>query len=152
MPTTSEYNQFRRLVGDYGANTLTTNEINSWLNDAVFELTADFQTSAGASAPISEFDTLVQEYHPEVIYKAAINYWWSKAAELSGHLSTTVGTASQQSSDKWTRAMQMIQTLEAKYQEIQSLGIDITIGNLSYFSKQSLTRRGGQSEESYDGV
>lgn len=142
MPTTSEKNQLRRLIGDYGANTVDDTEIDAYLNDATFEVTSDF------ASPVIDFDVLLVQYHPEVIYKAAINWWWQRASKLVDHHTQTVGQSSQNASEKWDRAMQMIERLETKYNEIQMLGIDISIGNLSRFSKITMTRIGGRSEES----
>lgn len=147
MATANEINMFRRLVGDQVNAVMTVEEIQSWLNDASIELTSDFVNTAGASAPVDNFDHLVQQYKPEVVYKAAINWWWARASVLAEQLSTTVGQASQQASEKWDRAMKMIDVLQNYYSEIQYLGTDISIGNLSYFSKASLTRRGGIEEE-----
>lgn len=141
MPTTSEYNQFRRLIGDFGEDAVLDAEIKSYLDDAVRELTADF------TSPVTDFDVLVQQYHPEVIYKGAINWWWDKAAKLADKHSTTVGQASQNVSEKWDRAMEMIRRLEEAYMNIQLLQTDISIGNISRFSKTTLTRIGGVSEE-----
>lgn len=149
MPSDSEYNQFRRYVGDFADTPSISNDtIHEYLNDACLELTSDFVSSTGVSAPVTEFDTLVAQYHPEAILRAAINWWWNQASVYSTQLSTTVGTASQNASDKWDRAVQMIDRLEQKYEKIQTLGTDISIGNLSYFSKGTLTRKGGEREES----
>lgn len=147
MPTTSEYNQFRRYIGDYATASVSDTTIDSYLNDATRELTSDFVDVAGLPAVLTAFDTVVPEYHPEIILKAAINWWWNRAAELADKHSQTVGQASQNVSEKWDRAMQMIQQLQTMYDQIESLGVDITFGNLSYFSKSSLERIGGQREE-----
>lgn len=142
MPSTSEYNQFRRLVGDFTAQSLSTNYITALLNDTTYELTGDFAT------PITSFDTLLTQYHNEVIYKAAINYWWNDLSELQEkHSMTLGGGATQNVGEKWDRAWQMIQSLQATYDQIQMLQVDITIGNFSRYSKQTLRRIGGIREE-----
>ena len=141
MPTTAEYNQFRRLVGDYGEGFVDNNTIDQYLNDATTELTADF------TVPVTSFDTLVKQYHPEIIVWAAINWWWNVASNLVQHHTQSIGGASHQASEKWERAMRMIEMLTTRFNEIQTLGQDITIGHLSRFSKLTLTRFGGRSEE-----
>lgn len=141
MPTASEQNTFRRYVGDYGKNTITNGDIDAYLDDATFEVTSDFAT------PVTDFDVLIVQYHPEVILLAAINWWWQRAAQLTEHHTQSIGQGTQNASEKWDRAMQMIEKLEDKYLLIQQLGIDITIGNLSRWSKSSLMRLGGNSEE-----
>lgn len=166
MPTPQEINQFRRLTGDFGINAIAEQDIAICLNDATFEVTADFvkiTTRAPVLSspefnqfesftdvkpqPIRTFDELYIQFHPEVIYKAAINYWWNQAAQLAGRLTTTVGQASQQVSDLYARAMNMIAALEVHYQSIQQLGLDIEMGNISYFNKRYLERTGGEREE-----
>lgn len=141
MATDQEYNQFRRLIGDFDNQLLTTGEIDSWLNDAVMELTGDFST------PVVVFTTLVTMYHNEAIYKAAINWWWNELSKLQDRHSITVGQASQNVSEKWQRVMQMITSLQTYYDDIQQLKQDITIGNFSRYSKQTLRRIGGIEEE-----
>lgn len=141
MPTTQEYNQFRRLIGDAKKQDVSTSEIDSYLNDAVLELTGDFAT------PITSFDTLVQQYHNEAIYKGAINWWWNLLSELQDKHSINVGGSAQTVSEKWDRAFQMIKELQAYYDEIQALKVDIMQGNLSRYSKQTLRRIGGEREE-----
>lgn len=141
MPTASEYNQFRRLVGDFQAQAIADSSIATILNDTVAELTGDFAT------PVVTFDTLVNQYHNEVIYKAAINYWWNKLGELQEKHSIAVGTAQSNVDSKWDRAWQMIQSLQQRYDEIQTLWTDITMGNYSRYSKQTLRRIGGIREE-----
>lgn len=147
MSTAAEKNQFRRLVGDYPKGDVDDPTIESYLNDAVTELTADFTDAAGTSAPVTVFDSLVKEYHPEIILWAAINWWWNRLAILADRHSQQVGDASQKMSEKWDRALAMIKELEARYALVQSLGTDISIGNFSRFSKTTLTRLGGQREE-----
>lgn len=147
MPTSAEKNQFRRLIGDYGKNSVSDQEITSYLNDATAELTADFINEDRANAQLTSFDDLVVQYHPEVIYFGAMNYLWNRLAKLSDRHSQTVGTASQNASEKWDRTYQMISYLNDQYYKIQTLGTDISVGNLSRFSKTTLTRLGGQSEE-----
>lgn len=141
MPTASEINQFRRLIGDYNKDVVDDADLDSYLDDAVAELTADFAT------PVIDFDILVTQYKPEVILRAAINWWWQRAAELADKHSTSVGQSAQNVSEKWDRAMEMIRRLETRYMEIQQLYTDITFGNISRFSKSTLTRIGGQREE-----
>lgn len=141
MPTTSEYNQFRRYIGDYGNNVVDNTTIDAYLNDAALDLTADFEV------PIATFDSLVRQYHPEVITWAAINWWWNVASKLVDHHSQQLGAGSHQASEKWERAMQMIEYLTTRFESIQTLGADVSIGNLSRFSKLTLTRFGGRSEE-----
>lgn len=147
MSTLSERNQFRRYIGDFGTSAVDDATIKSYFDDAVRELTADFVDVNNLSAPVTDFDVLVPQYHPEVIVKAAINWWWQKAARLADHHTQTVGQSSQNASEKWDRAMEMIRHLEELYATIQALGTDITFGNISRFSKATLTRIGGQREE-----
>lgn len=143
MSTASERNQFRRLIGDFGINAVDDATIEIFLNDAVRELTADFAT------PVTVFDTLVQQFHPEVIYWAAINWWWDYASKQTEKEMVSMGDATSNPSTRWDRAMQMIDRLTKTYMEIQLLGIDVYIGNLSRFSKATLTRIGGHREEDY---
>jgi predicted phosphohydrolase len=142
LPNSSELNQYRRLVGDIGINAISADDIVIGLNDATWEL-----TSHNYSTPIGAFDAMPVIYHNEIVWKAAINYWWNQVAYLQAKLSTTVGSASQNVSDKWTRALQMVTALEARYDEIQELGETILEGNFSRFSKQTLRRIGGVEEE-----
>lgn len=167
MPKAQEYNQFRRLVGDFAHSNITTQVIDTYLNDATAEVTADFVTTKVESpvldspefnqfessttvtpAQIMTFDELYIQFHPEVIYKAAINWWWNRASEFAGHLTTTIGSAAQNVSELYERCILMIQQLETHYQAIQQLGLDIQMGNISYFNKRYLQRAGGQREES----
>lgn len=148
MATGSEYSQFRRLVGDYAQNTISDLFIDGYLDDAVRELTSDFVDVDGNPAPVTVFSNLVSQYKPEVIYFAAIQWWWNFAADQSEKSIHTVGSASEDMSQRWERAMEMIKQLREQYDRIQILGTDITIGNLSRFSKITMTRLGGQSEES----
>lgn len=141
MSNQSEKNQFRRLVGDYAKNEVTDNEIESYLDDATEEATSDF------GMPVTDFDVLVKQYHPEVVYAAAINWWWDTAAKLQDRHSQTVGQASQGASEKWDRAIKMIELLRAQLDVIQLLEVDIIMGNNSRFSKDTLTRVGGVEEE-----
>lgn len=147
MSTVAEKNQFRRLVGDYPAGSVDDATVESYLNDAVAELTADFTDASGVSAPVTVFDALVKEYHPEVILWGAINWWWNRLAILADRHSQTVGDAAQSISEKWDRALAMIKELEVRYNTISALGTDISVGNFSRFSKQSLLRLGGNREE-----
>lgn len=147
MPTQSEFNQFRRYIGDYTDEKVDDTDIEVYLDDATAELTADFTDADGASAQVTEFDNLVIQYRPEVVVWASINFWWQKAALYAERHSQTVGQASQSASEKWERAMEMIRRLTEYYDKIGLLGTDITIGNLSRFSKITLTRIGGQREE-----
>lgn len=147
MSTTSEKNQFRRLIGDFGRNNVIDSEIEGYLDDATRESTEDFVNSSRVSAPVTDFDALVPIYHTEVIYLAAINWWWDFAAKESRKHSQTMGASAQNVSETYDRALQMIDRLRTEYTRIQSLGTDINMGNLSRFSKQTLTRLGGQSEE-----
>lgn len=148
MPTTSEKNLFRRLVGDYGSSPkIADSEITSYLDDATAELTADFRNSTGVSAPVTQFDMLVTQFHPEVIYYAAIQWWWNRLSKLADQHSQNVGPTSQNVSEKWDRAMKMIEFLTQQWTGMQTLGQDVLIGNLSRFSKRTLMRQGGQSEE-----
>lgn len=147
MPAQSERNQFRRLIGDYGKDTVTDIEVKLYFDDAVREATEDFVNAANISSPVTDFDVLVPQYHSEIIYLAAINYLWDKAGKLSIKHSQTMGQASQDVGETFDRVMRMIDALRARYETIQSLGTDITMGNLSRFSKTSLTRLGGVREE-----
>ena len=142
MPNSNEINQFRRLIGDYNRNEYSDNDCFSSLNDATWEL-----TSHNFSTPIGSFDMMDVSFHNEIIWKAAINWWWDRVAYLQKRMSTTVGAASQDASQLFDRAMKMIEKLQAKYDEIQQLGITFNVGNSSYFSKQSLRRIGGIEEE-----
>lgn len=141
MPTVSEKNLFRRLVGDFGKDEVSDSEIDGYLDDATYELTADF------TVPVLDFDTLKAQYHPEVIYKGAISWWWNRMASLADKHSMSSGAQTQSAGEKWDRAFQIIQRLEEKYDQIQMLGTDITFGNISRFSKSTLTRIGGVREE-----
>lgn len=141
MPNNSEFNLFRRLIGDYGKNDVDDTTIDSYLDDAVYELTSDFAT------PVADFDVLKTQYHPEIIYKGAINWWWNRMATLAEKHSMSSGGQQQNVGEKWDRAFQIIQRLEEKYDQIQMLGVDIEFGNISRFSKSTLTRIGGQREE-----
>lgn len=141
MATVSEYSQFRRLIGKTSSDILDA-EIEGWLNDACRELTSDF-----VSGPVTDIDSLQVTYHPEIVMYAAINWWWNYASQQTEKHSTNVGQAAENKGERFDRAMQMIDKLEARYNVIQALGTDITIGNLSYFDKKSLTRTGGQEEE-----
>lgn len=141
MPSVSEYNQFRRLIGKDETFIADLN-CDSYLDDACRELTQDFK-----NGPVTDFDTLVQQYHPEVIYRAAINWWWEYASQQTTKHNTTVGSASQDEGERWDRAMQMIERLETRFDSIQTLGTDITMGNLSRWDRTNLRRIGGESEE-----
>lgn len=147
MPSVNEKNQFRRLIGDYGEDAVGDAEIDSYLDGAVNELTMDFTDTNAISAPVTDFDTLVPQYRPEVILYAAINYWWNKASVFADRLSTSIGQASQNAEVKWEHAVKMIEMLEKRYADIQALGTDVSIGNFSRFSKKTLMRYGGRSEE-----
>lgn len=141
MPTDREVNQFRRMVGDYNTQSLATPVIFSYLNDATNELTGGFAT------PLYSLDDIDYEHHNEVIHMAALNWWWNRLAELEDRHSINVGSAAQNVSEKWDRAMQMITNLQQDYDEIQQLRTVIKEGNLSRWSKQTLRRVGGVSEE-----
>lgn len=144
MPTQSEINQFKRLIGDFNNATplMSTPAITTLLNDTVLELTGpQFAT------PIYAFDSLFQQYHVEVIYKAALNYMWNRLGELQEKHSISMGSAAQNVGEKWDRLMQMIQWLQAEYDKIEQLQIVISTGNYSRWSKQTLRRIGGTSEE-----
>lgn len=141
MPTQAELNQFRRLIGDFETEVLTDSDIESVLNDAVSELTGNLAT------PTVDFDLLLAQYHNEVIYKGALNWWWNQLSELQNKHSISVGQASQNVSEKWDRAWQMIQSLQATFDQIQTLWVDIVEGNYSRYSKQTLRRIGGIREE-----
>ena len=138
-------NLFRRLIGDFGVGNVTDSEALSFLDDASSELTT-FNTNVYAT-PVYTFDGLARDYQRETTYKAAINWWWDYAAKLSDHHSMSLGSATQNVSEKWDRAMQMIGQLEIQYQQIARLEVDITHGNLSRYSKQTLRRIGGVDEE-----
>lgn len=142
MPNSSEIAQYRRLIGDYGVNAVPDTDCINAMNDATWEL-----TSHNFSTPLGSIDFLDVSFHNEIIWKAAINFWWNRVAQLQAKLSTTVGGASQNVSEQWQRALQMVQELETRYAEIQQLGITFNIGNASRFSKQSLRRIGGIREE-----
>lgn len=148
MPTLAEKNQFKRYIGNYGAAVqISDADIDSYLNDATAELTADFTDSAGLWSPVMDFDNLVPQYKPEVILYAATQWWWNKASGYAAAIKrANVGDAHTET-ERWERAMEMIRLLSERYTAIQALGTDITIGNLSRFSKQTLTRHGGVSEE-----
>lgn len=142
MPSEAEFNQFRRLIGDYEAQALPDSEVEQILNDTCWELTSDFAT------PVTSFDALTDQYHTEIVYKAAINWWWNRLSDYADNKhSVTIGSASQNVGEKWDRGWQMIQNLQNTYDQIQSLRIDIYIGNYSRFSKQTLRRIGGVREE-----
>ena len=142
MPSQAEYNQFRRLVGDFATPVLSNQMITQSLNDACVELTSDFAT------PVLTFDGLATMYHPEIVYKAAINSWWNKLSDYADNKhSVSIGSAVQNVGEKWERGWQMIQSLQVTYDQIQTLRLDITIGNYTRFSKQTLRRIGGVREE-----
>lgn len=141
MATPSEYNQFRRLIGKTNVDILD-NEIEVWLADATRELTSDFVPS-----PVTDIDNLAVIYHPEVVLYAAINWWWNYASQQAEKHTTVIGQESEQKGTRFDRAMQMIDKLQARYDKIQALGTDITVGNLSRWTKQGLYRIGGMSEE-----
>lgn len=138
-------NLFRRLIGDFGVGNVSDEEAVSFLDDTASELT-HYNTNI-YSTPVATLDALGEEYKRETIYKAAINWWWDYAAKLSDHHSMSLGSATQNVSEKWDRAMQMISQLEIQYQQICRLEVDITHGNLSRWSKQTLRRIGGVDEE-----
>lgn len=142
MPNQNEANQYRRLIGDFEVGNFSDLDVITALNDATWEL-----TSHNYSTPINQFDFMDVSFHNEIIWKAAINFWWSQVAMLQARLATTVGTASQDVTEKWHRSLQMVQECEQRYAEIQQLGITFNIGNSSRFSKQSLRRIGGVEEE-----
>lgn len=142
MPTQAEYNQFRRLIGDYDTEALPNADATQILNDTCVELTSDFAT------PVTTFDDLAVIYHPEIVYKAAINWWWNRLSDYADTKhSVSIGSASQNVGEKWERGWQMIQSLQTTYDQIQSLRVDIHMGNYSRFSKQTLRRVGGVREE-----
>lgn len=141
MPLQSEYSRFRRYVGDFNVNLIEDDFIEELLDDTTFELTGNFAT------PITTFDALHGQYHDEVILKSAINWWWNRLAELQEKHSQSIGSATQEVGEKWDRAFQMIKDLNEQLDAIQQLQIDITIGNFSRYSKQTLRRIGGISEE-----
>lgn len=147
MSTQAEKNQFRRLIGDFPTGKYDDAYIENYLDDAVQELTADFTDTLGVSAPVTDFDALLKQYHPEIIVWAALNWWWNRASQLSDKHSQSVGDSDQKLSEKWDRAMAMIKELEARYQLIQALGTDISIGDFSRWSKKTMSRLGGRSEE-----
>ena len=140
-------NLFSRLTGQYGLATPTISSTNatSYLNDAAAELTS-YNTNLFAT-PVYSLDTTPREYQREIIYKAALNWWWDYTAKLSDHHSMSIGGAAQNVSEKWQRAIQMIGTLETEYSKMSRLETDFTIGNVSRFSKQTLRRIGGIEEE-----
>lgn len=147
MPVQSEYNAFRRLIGDFSKDLVDDVILDEYLDDATRESTADFTDNTGSPTPVTDFDVLVGQYHTEVIYLAAINWWWDIAAKAAARVSVGMGASSQTEGERWQRAMEMIAKLREEYLRIQSLGTDITQGNLSRFSKSTLTRIGGQREE-----
>ena len=103
-------NLFRRLIGDFGIGNVADPEATSFLDDAATELT-HYNTNIYAT-PVATFDAIGEPYKRETIYRAAINWWWDYAAKLSDHHSMSLGSATQNVSEKWDRAMQMIQQLE----------------------------------------
>lgn len=139
----AELNQLRRLIGDHSLATPThaDAELQQLLNETTLELTRSFAT------PLVNFSALYHQHHNEVIYKAALNWWWNRLGQLQERHSLTVGSAAVDVSEKWQRAMQMISTLQVQYDAIQLLNSDITIGNYSRYSKQTLRRIGGVEEE-----
>src|SRR3954470_23967964 len=148
MPTTREYNQFRRLVGDYGEDTIDDGIVDSYLDDAAAELTADPGNLPNGVGPLTDFDQLPSEFRPEVITFAGINWWWNLAANLQEkHSQSLSGGMTQQVGERWERAMRMIEQLQLHYDTLQSLRPDINVEQLSYFSKASLRRVGAQREE-----
>lgn len=145
MPTDQDYSMFRRYVGDFDNETIDEAVIDSYLDDATAEATAPH---VSADTPIvTSYDSLNQKYAPEVVLLAAINWWWNKAANYADKLTTTVGQASEQATDRWNHAMQMIQSLQDLYSTIEILGRDPDVGNLSHWNRNTLSRVGGVSEE-----
>lgn len=148
MATTSELSQFRRLVGDYSSSAISDAEAKTWLDDATREATEDLLNYKNVPTPLTDFDTLPSGTHTEVIYLAAINWWWAKAAEYTEKVSQRMGDGAVDVSTKYDRALQMIDMLQKKWEDIQVLtGADVYMDNLSRFSKGTLTRLGGEREE-----
>lgn len=141
MPTQSELNQFRRLTGDYGKDNMSDTECGIWLDDATDELTDDFAT------PLYSFDYIAPNYHTEIIYKAALNYWWLQLASLQDKHTQTIGTSSANISEKWQRAMDMTTSMNTQWEAHRTMGFDVHVDNYSRFSKQTLRRIGGIREE-----
>lgn len=135
------------MIGDFGKDEVDDSTLESYLDDATLELTSDFVDAYGVSSPVADFDALVSQYHPEIILRAAINWWWNRAAKLQDKHSQSMGDADHKLSEKWDRAMAMIKELEARYAVTQQLGTDVSIGDFSRFSKKTLTRLGGRPEE-----
>lgn len=143
MPIPSEYNTFRRLIGDFEVDEIDDTTLESYLDDAAYEASS----SEGSFTTVTEFDLLPGRYKREVIILAAINFWWQRASVYAQKLSTTTGQAAQNVSEKWERAMSMIEKLQAMYTERSVLGSEPSMGNLSRFDRGTLTRVGGKSEE-----
>lgn len=146
MPTQGDYSLFKRLVGDDEVDLIDDASIDDYLDDAARE-----RSYIDTDIPIVlTFDGLAAYHKAEAIYQAAINWWWNRAASLSGKHSQTVGQASMNAGEKYDRAMRMIEMLQTRLAELIASGSGsiITFGNLSRFSKSTLTRLGGKSEES----
>lgn len=145
MPTLSEKNQFRRYIGNYDQTPVSDAFIDAYLDDAARELSS----SEGSMVTVIDFDVLNSTYKPEVIILAAINYWWNKAAEYLTKVNMTVGQASVEPGVRYDRAMQMIERLQELHSKVAVLGSEISVNHISRFSKQTLTRLGGQREEKF---
>lgn len=145
MPTISDINLFRRLVGDFNDRLILDADITQYLNDAAREVSAQEE----AILLTNSFDLIPDMYKPEVIYQAAINWWWNRAAKLSDKHSQTVGQSSQNVGEKFDRAMQMIDALQTKLTELRNSTANHTVyfGHNSRFSRSTLTRIGGKREE-----
>jgi len=145
VPTDADYTAFRKYVGDIATEAIDEDVIDQYLDDATIEATAPHVSTAFAL--VTSYDNLPAKYSPEVILLAAINWWTNKLAVYSDKLSTTVGQASENASDRWTHALQMIEFLQDLYDNTKILGSIPDMGNLSHWDRNTLSRVGGQSEE-----
>lgn len=143
MPAQNERNLFRRLIGDFGVNNVADADVDAALADATYELTS----MSGAVPTTWTFDTISTQYHPEIVYKAAINWWWQYATSEGEKFSVSMGAASSNQGERFQKAMSIIEGLQAHYDQIKFLGVEMTNGDYSRFSKKTLSRLGGQPEE-----
>jgi len=144
MPTQTEFNIFRRLVGDFESPPkIVDADLDGDLDDAAY----DYSSRDYWLDPVTTFDAIPATRKIEVIYYAAIQWWWNRAAQLADKHTQTVGQASQNVGEKWDRAMQMIAQLETQLAAIVANIDVIKVGNNSRFSKVTLTRLGGVEEE-----
>lgn len=145
MPGQQDYNLFRRYIGDYDIQAVPDSTIDSYLNDATAEATAPH---IGPDAPIiTSYDLLPPKYSIEVILLAAINWWWNKIGGYATLLTTTIGQASEEASDRYQHALSVATSLQQLYDNTKVLGQTPDVADLSHWNRNTLTRVGGQSEE-----